>query len=81
MQGEGCLILPRSSTGTILLDLHPEAEHTFSTFGVDDGVAKTWTKLLMDIVYNALSYMGHNVVNETFWDNFIIRSQIGFIHT
>ena len=32
MQGEECLILPRSSTGTLLLDLHPEG-YTFAPFG------------------------------------------------
>ena len=30
--GEGCLLLPRSSMGTLLLDLCPEAEHIFSPF-------------------------------------------------
>ena len=30
--GEWCLLLPRSSTGTLLLDLHPEAEYAFVTF-------------------------------------------------
>ena len=32
MPGEGCLPLPRSST-VHLLDLHPEAGHTFAPFG------------------------------------------------
>ena len=33
MQGEGCLLLPRSSTGTLLLDPRPEVEHNFATSG------------------------------------------------
>ena len=34
IQSEGHLLLPRSSMGTILLDLRPKAEHTFVPFGV-----------------------------------------------
>ena len=33
MQGEGSLLLHRSSTGTLLLDLRSEAKHTFGPFG------------------------------------------------
>ena len=33
MQDEGRLLLPRSSTGTILLELRPETGHTFAPFG------------------------------------------------
>ena len=32
VQGEWCLLLPRSSTGTLLLDLRPEARYTFCPF-------------------------------------------------
>ena len=32
MQGEWCLLLPRSSTGTLLLDLRPETWYTFCPF-------------------------------------------------
>ena len=34
MQGEGSLLLPRTSTGTPLLDLRPEAGYTFAPFGI-----------------------------------------------
>ena len=33
MQGEGCLLLPRSSMGTLLLDLRPEAGFMFASLG------------------------------------------------
>ena len=33
MLGEGCQLLPRSSTGSRLLDLRPEADDTFDPFG------------------------------------------------
>ena len=39
MQAEGRLLLPRSSIGTLLLDLRPEAQYIFAPFG-DPGKAK-----------------------------------------
>ena len=38
--GWGCLLLPRSYMGTLLLDLCPEAENTFATF--EDHVYEVW---------------------------------------
>ena len=34
MQDERCLLFTRSSTGCLLLDLRPDAEHTLAPFGV-----------------------------------------------
>ena len=42
MWGEGCLLLPRSSRGTLLLDLRPEAGYTFDPF---------WSTNLLQKVY------------------------------
>ena len=46
MQGEGCLLLPISSTGTYLLDLRPEAGYTFAPFRRVHKFQKKWVSIL-----------------------------------
>ena len=45
MQGEGCLLLPRSSMGTLLLDLRAEAGYTFDPFGSTNLLQKVYVSV------------------------------------
>ena len=54
MQGEGCLLLPRSSIFTLLLEFRPEAEHTFAPFCGDYGCGGDST---VKIVAGRISYI------------------------
>ena len=79
MQGEGCLLLPRSSIGTLLLDLRPEAGYTFAPFGSYVHKEANHTECELDIFWLWVTHPIH-VTTEWVWfywmfyDHFSARS-------
>ena len=73
MQGEGCLLLPRSSTGTILLELRPEAGYTCAPFASTLGVNKK--------MYATYLYCMLLTPSQVGWANFQMNIHTLFIQT
>ena len=78
MWGEGCLLLPRSSMGTFLLDLRPEAGYTFDPFWSTNLLQKVYVcvceRFLCSLFYPIGTHMGEQRCSGGFC-NTVSRTQ------